>query len=336
MSRVRLVVALAAVFCVLSLADAKSHVRRKTLPDVTEKPIIGILTLPRDVNLTYNLPLEQRNFTSYFPASYVKWIESAGGRAVPILYNSTHQQIRRLVKKLNGILFTGGGAELYKNRTRYNNTVKGTAYEKAGNFLYNLVVEANQHGVHLPLWGTCLGFQMLHVVASNTSACLDDYDSVNYNLPLEFTEAAKSSRLFAEASEDVMDVLTNQNSTWNYHHYGVSPDSYEKYRFGDFFNVLSYNDDKQGKRFISTVEAKDYPIYAVQWHPEKSQFEWKDEEINHSRPVVRTMQYFANFFVNEARKNRQRFANHDDMVDSLVYAYQPAFSHGLFEQIYTF
>lgn len=35
--------------------------------------------------------------------------------------------------------------------------------------------------------------------------------------------------------------------------------------------------------FLATMEAKDYPIYITQWHPEKPQFEWDPEEcINHS------------------------------------------------------
>ena len=41
-------------------------------------------------------------------ASYVKYIESAGARVVPIHYNSTTATIANLVNKLNGVLFTGG------------------------------------------------------------------------------------------------------------------------------------------------------------------------------------------------------------------------------------
>jgi hypothetical protein len=46
-----------------------------------------------------------------------------------------------------------------------------------------------------------------------------------------------------------------------------------------------------------------YPIWGVQWHPEKNIYEWgiKDnapfEEINHSRQAVRVAQWTANFFV---------------------------------------
>jgi gamma-glutamyl hydrolase len=37
-----------------------------------------------------------------------------------------------------------------------------------------------------------------------------------------------------------------------------------------FFHVLSHNKDRKGKVFISTIEGKKHPIYALQWHPEKN------------------------------------------------------------------
>ena len=48
------------------------------------------------------------------------------------------------------------------------------------------------------------------------------------------------------------------------------------------------------------ITAKKYPIYAVQFHPEKNGFEWiSDEAIPHSQHAVIIMQNLANFFVQE-------------------------------------
>lgn len=47
---------------------------------------------------------------SYFPASYVKWLESGGARVVPIPYDSAPADLSALLKQINGALFTGGGA----------------------------------------------------------------------------------------------------------------------------------------------------------------------------------------------------------------------------------
>lgn len=43
-----------------------------------------------------------------------------------------------------------------------------------------------------------------------------------------------------------------------------------------------------------------YPIYAVQWHPEKAPFEWKKlRGISHAPNAVKTSFYLAKFFISE-------------------------------------
>jgi hypothetical protein len=37
------------------------------------------------------------------------------------------------------------------------------------------------------------------------------------------------------------------------------------------FDVLATGRDRAGKTFIASIEGKDLPIYAMQFHPEKSQ-----------------------------------------------------------------
>jgi len=43
-------------------------------------------------------------------------------------------------------------------------------------------------------------------------------DSYNYSIPLDFTSAATSSRLFANAPPKIMDILAKENVTLNNHH----------------------------------------------------------------------------------------------------------------------
>ena len=40
------------------------------------------------------------------------------------------------------------------------------------------------------------------------------------------------------------------------------------------FHITSTNVDTQNRSFVSTIEAKDYPFYGVQYHPEKNNFEY--------------------------------------------------------------
>lgn len=95
----------------------------RTIECINNRPIIGILTQPaEDVFLQWG--------TSYIAASYVKFIESGGGRVVPVLYpkkkknifffflfpffltinshNSTTEQLDEIFDSINGLFFPGG------------------------------------------------------------------------------------------------------------------------------------------------------------------------------------------------------------------------------------
>ena len=48
--------------------------------------------------------------------------------------------------------FMGGNTDLIDHRTKYYETAE---------FLFNLTLAANLHGDYMPLWGTCLGFELL-------------------------------------------------------------------------------------------------------------------------------------------------------------------------------
>jgi gamma-glutamyl hydrolase len=117
-------------------------------------------------------------------------------------------------------------------------------------------------------------------------------------------------------------------------------------KLNQFFNILSTNQDQTDPEltFISTIEAKNYPIYGVQWHPEKNQFEFvlnkKHSNTPHQYNAVIISQYMANFFVNESRKNDNRFPNILQESQALIYNYNPQYSgqkpDASFEQIYVF
>ena len=90
---------------------------------------------------------------SYISAVYVKWIESAGGRAVPIRFYDSDQELRRLFKSVNALLFPGGLTWLWLD----------SPYVIAARKLYNMAVEANEAGEPFPvcqqLLASCIMWQ---------------------------------------------------------------------------------------------------------------------------------------------------------------------------------
>jgi gamma-glutamyl hydrolase len=197
----------------------------------------------------------------YLAASYVKYIEAAGARVVPINYNAKDAELDEIFNSVNGIFFPGGGS----------------AFPHSAQYMFDKVVAANQAGDHFPLWGTCMGFQWLLIATSKNTNILDppsgQMDSYNLSIPLDFTAAAPQSRLFSKSGQ-IYTILERENVTMNNHHYGIYPAHFDATpALTSMFNVLSTNKDRKGVEFVSTIEAWKYPIYGSQWHPEKNDFE---------------------------------------------------------------
>ncbi|EAL64169.1 peptidase C26 family protein [Dictyostelium discoideum AX4] len=291
---------------------------------INNRPIIGILTQPTDGDMT--------TFGSqYIAASYVKYIESAGARVVPILYDIDIKSLTELMGSINGVFFPGGGVD-FNNQTVYTDTIQS---------IWSQVVEFNNNGDYFPLWGTCMGFQELALLSADNFNLLSSYNSENYTVPLNFTSLAAGSRLFSLASSSIMQSLASEPITMNNHQFGLSPQTYQQTSsINTFFDVLSTNVDRDGNTFISTIEAKNYPIYGTQWHPEKPIFEWWDQEVmNHSFDSIMANQYTSNFFVNECRKSLHSFSDPSVEASTLIYNYTPQYSESTvpdFEQIYYF
>jgi gamma-glutamyl hydrolase len=263
-------------------------------------------------------------------ASYVKFVESAGARAVPLHFDATNDELAKLFHQVNGILIPGGGANIKK--------AKGNRFREAAEFLFNLALASNDAGDPFPIHATCLGFQLLSVIVAQDDGILCDgcYRSRS-PLPLNLTTAARESQLFAGIDAGLLSAITSENITANAHQSGVTPSEYESnHKLREFFQVLSTNTDSDGKPFVSTIEARQYPISATQWHPEKSNFEWTTMlAIPHSKEAVLLSQHVANDLVNRARKSRHRFASSEAERKALIYNFAPvADPYGYFAQVY--
>lgn len=287
-----------------------------TIVSASDLPVIGVLSVPIEASATCSsVPNPGAYEGSCFSAFYVKWIEQAGVQVAVIPYDASFDQLDELFMGINGILFTGGGLSLEFNTTYYH-TAK---------YLYKKVLNANDHGDYFPLWGTCQGFQLLNILTSDDWGILDRYafNSENLSLPLDLYEGWEASRIFGSAPAKIMKILSTENVTENLHHDGIPPASFlNTSSLTSFYQILSTNKDRNGKEFISSMEAFHYPIYGVQWHPERPQFEWVPGlDINHSYDAITAMQYPSNFLGNEARKSNHTFVSPQAEAKALIYNY---------------
>ena len=175
-------------------------------------------TLWQILSLERYVPTDNRlwvqGYTSCFHSIYVKWIESAGARVVPIRYNAPDDELRRLAGSVNGLLFTGGDVPIIHTDSQYMH---------AAGLLLNHTIDSSDW---LPLWGTCMGIQTLSILVAGTADVLESgvFTGVDPQMmSLNFTHAAANSRLFGVNSTPtrIRTIFQNEPVTTNLHHDGA-------------------------------------------------------------------------------------------------------------------
>ncbi|KAJ7378302.1 hypothetical protein OS493_023549 [Desmophyllum pertusum] len=115
----------------------------------TNRPVIGIVTQETGGRMV-------QFGSQYLVAVYVKFLESAGARAAPILYPLN----------LTGVILPGGHVKLNKSR-----------YTPVGRRLLELAIKAyDETGEVFPIWGECLGLELVAMIISGRNLSLGQYD----------------------------------------------------------------------------------------------------------------------------------------------------------------
>lgn len=86
----------------------------------------------------------------------------------------------------------------------------------------------------------------------------------------------------------------------------------------NFWNLIATGVTPQNEKFVASFEAKKYPFYGVQFHPEKNMFEWK-VFADRSLEGVEVVQILSNRFIEVARKNKNSFASADEFTKASIY-----------------
>ena len=164
-----------------------------SLASASHTPVIAIMSHPAMMNETETMVEVEAAGASraasggrqYMAASYVKWLELAGARVMPLSYHATDDEVDHAFAQINGALFMGGGAKL----------------PAAARRLWSKASEANAKGDVFPIWGSCLGFEWIMELASGNDKILSNgLDSENLTLPLNLTAAAAKSRILTPAA----------------------------------------------------------------------------------------------------------------------------------------
>uniref|UniRef100_A0A2P2KEC1 folate gamma-glutamyl hydrolase n=2 Tax=Rhizophora mucronata TaxID=61149 RepID=A0A2P2KEC1_RHIMU len=279
-------------------------------PKLNYRPVIGILSHPGD---GASGRLNNATNASYIAASYVKFVESAGARVIPLIYNEPRDILFKKLNLVNGVLFTGGWAK----SGLYFNVAKG---------IFANILAKNDAGYHFPLYAICLGFELLTMIISKDKNILESFSAADQASTLQFMKNVDIDRtVFQRFPPDLLRKLSTDCLVMQNHHYGISPERLQDNQgLSSFFKVLTTSADGDNKVYVSTVQAHSYPVTAFQWHPEKNAFEWGLSMIPHSEDAIQVTQHVANHFVSEARKSSNRPPTRK-VLDNLIYNYSPTY-----------
>ena len=145
-------------------------------PQINNLVTIGILSIPITsddspcVALTSTTTATSSGTTgssqvvpSCFTTFYPKWVESAGARAVMIPYDADNSTLTQILDSVNGVLLTGGSLE---------NLTFSSPYMMTAAAVFSIVKAKNDAGLFFPLHGTCQGFQVLSLLASQNQSVM--------------------------------------------------------------------------------------------------------------------------------------------------------------------
>ncbi|KAL6543326.1 Gamma-glutamyl hydrolase [Orobanche hederae] len=323
-------------------------------PNLNFRPVIGILSHPGD---GASGRLNNASNISYIAASYVKFVESAGARVIPLIFNEPtevlHEHLQSKLNLVNGVIFTGGRAKsglyyevvqsIFKNAfVAINEWMPHQCFPNriAVKNLRHNVLRKNDAGDHFPLLAICLGFELLTMIVSEDRNILEEFSAKNQASTLQFMNNIKiNGSVFQRFPPALLKKLSTECLVMQTHRYGVSPEKFQTSKnLCTFFEILTTSSDRNDKVYVSTIQAHSYPVTAVQWHPEKNAFEWGLSGIPHSEDAVQVTQHVANFIVREARMSVNRPPARE-VLDNLIYNYSPTYCGKAgrgFDEVYIF
>lgn len=270
---------------------------------LNEWPMIGIMTQPYD------------EANDYIMASYVKFIQAAGARVVPIVWRDSDEDILNLVSKLNGAVFPGG-AIAFKNEDG-----SLSEYGRKAELIINKAKEMTDRGANYPVMGICLGIQLIvqHEAPFKDTVEMFGFDNVDEAATVTLKQTSES-KLFSKMPQHLINAVQKEKLTYYHHHDGVVPSTWNKYSsLRDNYHLLATSHDRKGDECVVFVENKKYPIWGLQFHPEKNSFSWRPtSKVPHSQTSIEFSQFLANFFVMEARKNFNRFDSEEEAFDHMI------------------
>ncbi|EDW95464.1 uncharacterized protein Dyak_GE19535, isoform B [Drosophila yakuba] len=303
-------------------------------PYFNRVPTVGVMCIDMATRL-------QQNFCgayhSYIAASYVKFLEASGAHVVPIWIGRERAYYEMMMSQLNGILLPGGAVFIDEADRQANPDLTSDCVRSA-ELIFQLAMERNRRakklddpGGFFPVWGTCLGFQLLLIHAAEAPNIRIGCQPMREAMPLKLVDDYQHSQLLGNLPGSVADQMEKHPFACHQHQYCITKESLEAFGLARDWHPLATQKDTSGLEFITIVEHRYFPIFGCQFHPERAAFEQlynsKDQcYMAHSHISIELAQIFGSRFVDFCRSNKNQFASAEIISRHLIWNWQPVFS----------
>ncbi|CDW76180.1 gamma-glutamyl hydrolase [Stylonychia lemnae] len=195
-----------------------------------------------------NFPEEQ-----YILETNQLFIEDSGGvSAVPIHYDITDRDLQQLLEKVNGVHFTGGGLNLIDKETGEKHVYYKTASK------YGIIRQNKKIGLELIFLSLAFAKDLNCLHLEQREKCYFQRQRTSANV--------KDVQRFDLL---VLKQMQTQDISFHLHQWGILYDDYlANEDLHQFFKVNAIDYDVNDRKYLTQIEARKYPIYAIMFHPE--------------------------------------------------------------------
>lgn len=221
------------------------------------------------------------------------WITENNVNLIPLFPWYSMSETFEILNYSDGIVFMGG-MRTYKQNGEFEN-------------YYKSILEYSKKN-YIPILSICQGYQFLMNIEADENILSDYKNDISVFTPDYFVKYDKedyktlTNNITSNKKDvkdnlfkylEIKDVLDFESKKVNYHYhkYGITVEEFFSHdNLKENYVISSIGKDRENKEFINSVYHKNYPIHAVQYHPERGNKTAKNknlgEDYNSSRDIA--------------------------------------------------
>jgi len=231
-------------------------------------------------------------------ADLVYWITSGGALPRPFNHWMTEKELDKLLKKTNGLVIQGNQIGLNINKE----------YEQFVRKLITKVKLLNDYNTFYPIFAIGQGMDALMVITANDNNLFTYFpDHLKNSTKLFFHDnpikskyklykmfGKKEYKYFFLKPSNILDLF-----------YGLETESFKNNKkISNEYIYTSYGRLKDGRKYVTSIEHKNYPIYGIEFHPEEPAYNLnQNENIRYTKEVFAVSNKILTFIVEESRQS---------------------------------